>query len=205
MKVESLFSSGLCDENTYVITDEKSGLSAVIDPDLYYFKDGCRQLCEKFNITLILLTHAHFDHIYSAKELKALTGAEVCIHELDADTLADPSLNLSSQLGSGISLIPDRKLKDGDSIMLGCSEIKILLTSGHTRGSCCYICDGKIFSGDTLFHGSVGRTDFPGGSMKEMYRSIEKLKSLTEDYELYPGHGDLSTLSREKQYNPYFG
>lgn len=203
IRITPIYSCGLVDENTYVITDVVSGLSAVVDPDLYYIENGAEKLCKDFDISLILLTHAHFDHMYSAEELRKISGAEICIHSYDADALSDSVKNVSAQFQNKISLVPDRLLSDGDVLMLGDTEIKVLLTSGHTKGSCCYIADKAIFSGDTLFEGSVGRTDFPGGSMKEMMKSISLLKNISEDYDVYPGHGAATTLNREKKYNPF--
>ncbi|MDO4459748.1 MAG: MBL fold metallo-hydrolase [Clostridia bacterium] len=203
MKVTPYFECGLLGENTYVITDETSGLSAVIDPDLVYVKpEAVASAC---NIKYILLTHNHFDHIYSADKLRSLTGAEILITAIDAPGLEDSNSNLASMMDAEISLKADRKLSDGEIIMLGDTEIRVMLTPGHTPGSCCYITDDVIFSGDTLFESSIGRTDFPGGSMADMNKSLRKLISLEGDYDIYPGHGAATKLSTEKKYNPYLG
>ena len=201
-KIESLFSAGYVDSNVYVITDEATGFSAVIDPDFQYIKEA--EVAKEFDIKLILLTHAHFDHVYSAEKLREITKAPILIHELDFDALNDEKLNLSRMFGNSLKIKADKCFKDGDIISLGESSIKVLHTPGHTKGSSCFIIGEDMISGDMLFNYSIGRTDFPGGSTVEMRSSINKLKALDTDYKVYPGHGSLTSLFFEKKNNPYF-
>ena len=202
MTITPLYSDGLLDENSYVLTDEETGISAVVDPDLTHHTP--KYLSENYNIKLILLTHCHFDHVYSAEELRNLTHAEIVIHELDADGLLDGNVNLSAMMGgSVISFSADRKVTDGEEIELGNTKIKVVHTPGHTKGSVCYLTEDVLFSGDTLFSGSVGRTDFPTGSFSDMMKSMQTLMVLEGDFTVYPGHGSSTKLSSEKKYNPY--
>ncbi len=202
MTITPLYSDGLLDENTYILTDDETGISAVIDPDL--MRHTPRYLSENYNIKLILLTHCHFDHVYSAEELRSLTQAKIVIHELDAKGLLDSNVNLSAMMGgSPISFSADIKAADGEEIDLGNTKIKVIHTPGHTKGSVCYLAEDNLFSGDTLFSGSVGRTDFPTGSFSDMIKSMQRLMALDGEFSVYPGHGSSTKLSSEKKYNPY--
>ena len=190
------------EENTYIITDESTGLSAIIDPNLE--DSDINKLLEEYNVNKILLTHGHFDHLWSAEELRKKTGAEIFIHEGDARLALKPELNLSPMAGKNLSVKADVTLKDGDTIALGGTNFTVLHTPGHTAGSCCYISENCIFSGDMLFCGSVGRTDFPTGRFSQMEESVRLLKALKRDYTVYPGHGEKTTLDFEIKTNPYF-
>ena len=124
--------------------------------------------------------------------------------ELLEPVIEEPSYNLSKP--HGITVAPfqvDRALEDGDTIMLGETELRFMLTPGHTMGSGCYLTDECIFSGDTLFCASVGRTDFPTSSMQDMMQSVERLKNLEGDYRVYPGHDMFTSLERERKHNPF--
>lgn len=199
-KITALYGSGLLDENSYIITDETSGKSAVIDPSF----SNVNEIAEKYDITHILLTHGHFDHVASVDALKSLTGAEVIIHEDDLDLLKNPLMNLSPVVGMNISLTADSAVKDGEKINVGDTEFTVIHTPGHTPGSVCYICGGAMFTGDTLFKDSIGRTDFPSSSYESMLGSLKRLYELETDYILYPGHDEASTLFAEKANNRYF-
>ena len=153
----------------------------------------------------ILLTHGHFDHICGVYHLKEKTGAKVLIHEEDAMCLENIDYSLTSAV-KGYSQIPmsaDRILSDGDEISLGETVFKVMHTPGHTKGSVIYITDGHIFSGDTLFRCSMGRTDLPGGSTKTLFKSLRAIGQIQGEYNIYPGHGEFSTLSYEKRNNRY--
>ncbi|WP_407383300.1 MBL fold metallo-hydrolase [Ruminococcus sp.] len=195
---------GMIGTNCYLIEDEATGALAVIDPG-----DHCDELLREIDargkgLSYLLLTHGHYDHILGAAELCERYHPTVCASEKELMLIAEPSYNLSKK--HGLTIAPftvDRPLKDGDSIMLGESEIRFLLTPGHTMGSGCYLVDDSLFSGDTLFCTSVGRTDFPTSSTRDMMRSVERLKNLDGNYDVYPGHDMFTTLDRERRYNPY--
>ena len=160
---------------------------------------------QRLNLTKILLTHGHFDHIGGVEEVRAATGAEVYIHESDAPMLSSSSASLHSAM----SIMPFTPVTDYTSLKGDCyindgdCSFHVLHTPGHTHGSVCYIVNDVMFSGDTLFCCSVGRTDFPGGDAHYMMQSMELLASLEGDYKVYPGHNENTTLSYEKQNNPY--
>lgn len=194
--------------NCYLLIDEKSGDSALVDPG-WYSKET-----EKFvyshgdiNLKYILLTHGHFDHILGVHGFKQASGAAVAIHSADADKLTDPVKSLCEghfhERQTPVNA--DILLKDGDTVQLGDEKIKVMHTPGHTSGSVCFILenDRTIISGDTLFCRTVGRTDFLDGSDEEMYKSIKKLISLDGDYRVLPGHNRETTLDSERTRNIY--
>lgn len=198
------FVIGMIGTNCYLIGDEATGELAVIDP-----ADHSDALIKEIDdrggkLAYILLTHGHYDHITGAAELCERYHPTVCASEKEVMLIAEPGYNLSKNHGIAIKpFTVDRPLADGEVIKLGESEIRFLLTPGHTMGSGCYIVDDCIFSGDTLFCTSVGRTDFPTSSMRDMMRSVQRLKDLDGDYDVYPGHDIFTTLDRERKYNPY--
>ena len=155
---------------------------------------------------MILLTHGHYDHIRGVPEVAEKTGAKVYIHSEDAVMLTDPEASLARFVG-GTEFKPTAEfteIKDGDVIDFDGTAIKVIHTPGHTKGSVCYVFDDVILSGDTLFRGSVGRTDFPGGSAKEMQASLKKLKErIPDDAYVLPGHMNTSVMANEKRFNPF--
>ena len=191
--------------NTYIVTDDATGETAVIDAG------ACTdELLDKLNgknVRYILLTHGHYDHILGVPALKAHTGAEVLIHKADADCFWDTEKSLAS-FDHSFSQTPmkaDRLLSDGEEIHLGETVLSVLHTPGHTKGGVCYIDyqDRLIFSGDTLFCLTAGRTDFPGGSFEELMASLITLRNLPGDYIVYPGHNRATTLEHERVRNRY--
>jgi len=162
---------------------------------------------KNIKIELILLTHGHFDHMAGADELRRLSGAPIWCWEKEADVCQDPDVNLSYDfIGKSITIKPDKYLKDNEIIEAAGLKLRLIGTPGHTVGSCCYSFDDDkvLISGDTLFEGSVGRTDFPGGSSSTLVRSVkDKLFGLPDDTIVYPGHGAVTTIGDEKLYNPF--
>lgn len=153
----------------------------------------------------VLLTHVHFDHIEAAKEVLEATGADLLVPAGDAPALTNPVTSLVSLFrpGTRCDLQAARTLRDGDTVTAGALTLKVLHTPGHTPGSSCYLGDGILFSGDTLFAGSAGRTDFPGGDGTALLRSLKRLAALPGDYRVYPGHDESTTLEAERRHNPY--
>lgn len=196
--------------NCYIVTDRTTGDCAVIDPgEFNYALDKALSEVGYDKIKYILLTHGHYDHIGGANDVLSKTGgkAEVAIGEGDVLFLKDSLLNLTKFLAPKPleNLKCDIALHDGDKLTLGESIFTVIETPGHTRGSVCFICDDKIFTGDTLFCRSQGRTDFPTGSDKDMAASLKKLAQIEGDYMIYPGHNMTTTLDAERKYNPYIG
>lgn len=158
------------------------------------------------NLTLdkILLTHGHFDHTEGVKKVQEETGVPVYIHSRDATMLEGGSSSLAPFFGRPVIKIESyMEIHDGDIIESGNIRFTVMHTAGHTKGSVCYITEDTIFSGDTLFLESMGRTDYPGGDVDEMRESLKKLKNLKGDYKVYPGHFDSTTLGNERKNNPY--
>ena len=159
-----------------------------------------------FKIAAVLLTHGHFDHIWGTKELCELSGAKLYALDVEKEVLQDAHKNVSSQVGRAYTTDADIYLKDGDEMTIADMTFQVIATPGHTAGGCCYYFKeaGFLVSGDTLFRDSVGRTDFPTGSMGTLVRSIkEKLFVLPDETKVYPGHGDNTTIGHEKIYNPF--
>jgi len=156
-------------------------------------------------IKYIVNTHGHPDHTSGNKILKELTGAEILIHEYDASKLANTSGNLLTFFGLRSTSPPaDRILHEGDIIQVGTIKLKVLHTPGHSRGGISLLGEDFVFTGDTLFAGSIGRYDFPDASYKELMRSIrDRLAILPDHMKVYSGHGPPTTIGKEKRYNPF--
>jgi glyoxylase-like metal-dependent hydrolase (beta-lactamase superfamily II) len=154
----------------------------------------------------ILLTHGHFDHAGAARELAEEFHISIYVHEAEQEVLEDPQKNSSWMIGERKTFSADVFLQSEQELDLAGFHIRVLYTPGHTIGGCCYYFpyEDVVFSGDTLFCTSVGRTDLPTGSMSELVRSVrEKLMSLPDATTVYPGHGELTTIETERMYNPY--
>ncbi|AFQ42972.1 MBL fold metallo-hydrolase [Desulfosporosinus meridiei] len=197
---------GAMGANCYLFSCAESKNAVVIDPGA----DGkriYRWILEKgLKVEYILLTHGHIDHIGAVDELRELLGnVKVGIHEGDAGMLTDGKKNLSSYFGPGLTLKKaDLLLSDGQELMIGKEQLKVIATPGHSPGSVCFLCSDGLISGDTLFAGSIGRTDFPGGSMDQLLSGVKnKLLLLPENTRVFPGHGEETSIEEEKRDNPF--
>lgn len=197
---------GLYATNCYIITDTVTGMSAAVDCAV--FDGDFKRLLKRADVSrleYILLTHGHFDHICGVRALKENFGGKICISKEDAKCLSDEYLSLNASMGyteQGITS-PDILLADGDIITLGETKISVMSTPGHTKGSVCFVTDNEIFSGDTLFRLSAGRTDLPDGDGKTLMNSLKKLRNISGDRRVFPGHGGASLLSFEKENNGF--
>jgi len=196
-------------QNIYLYYDEQSGEGVLIDSGCSEAdKDAIAATISENNITIkgILLTHGHYDHIISIDEMKMLTAAVVCSHEIEKEVLENPNLNLSINIGMNLSVTPEKVFADGDIFQIGECALKVLHTPGHTPGGVCYYDEknSTLFSGDTLFEASIGRSDFPLGNHQVLIKSIvDKLMILPDDTKVYPGHGPRTTIGYEKRNNPF--
>lgn len=193
--------------NCYFAINEKTKEMFVVDPG-----DQAKLLAEqieKLGVTpvAILLTHGHFDHAGAAEELKNRYQIPVYVHEEEKKTMENPNINLSgSMMGNPKVYSADYYVKDNEELTIAGMQVRVLFTPGHTVGGACYYLPKEmvVFSGDTLFCESVGRTDFPGGSASTLIRSIrEKLLLLPDFIKVYPGHDEITTIGDERGYNPF--
>jgi len=196
---------GALETNAYVVYEQDSRQALVIDP-----ADEASRLLDvlqdnHLQVLAVVLTHAHFDHMLAAEALCKATGAPLWVGAGDADTIADPRRNLSGYFPgiTPLTLTPDRLLQEGDTLSLGVETLTVLETPGHTPGCLCLYGDGVLLAGDTLFAGSIGRLDFPGGDAEAMKCSLTRLMSLPEDTKVLSGHGPATTIGREMRTNPY--
>ncbi len=191
--------------NCYVLTDETSKQAVVIDPGVA--SPQLNAELSGYELKYILLTHGHFDHIYGCASLKEqYPTAKICIHKYDAIRVNDRSLNLIGDYDGELPKIEiDIILEDSDVLEFADTELKVLLTPGHSEGSVCFVDEKNknIFSGDTLFCLTVGRTDFVGGSYDDMMESIKKLSLFDDEYSVYPGHNRSTTIAFERKRNRY--
>lgn len=198
---------GMLMANCIILGCEKTREAAVIDPGDETERILLSLADSKLKLKYIINTHGHFDHVGGNKEMKEATGADILIHSLDAPML--------SQLSSDATLFgfsaensppPDRTLEDNDTISFGEIRLKVIHTPGHSPGGISLYIDNKVFVGDTLFSGSIGRSDLPGGDFNTLISSIKnRLFDLGDDVKVFPGHGPNTTIGREKLSNPFVG
>lgn len=189
--------------NTYILTADNKN-AVVIDPSQPRIKEALLQ--RGLKAAYVLLTHCHFDHVSGIAALQA-DGAEVVCSAEEAKLVGTEADAFDLAGIPRVEYTVDKTLKDGETVNLSGIEIKTILTPGHTAGCACYLVktdDGEVlFTGDTLFAGSIGRTDLPTGNLKTLRQSLKKLAALTVDYPVYPGHEESTTLFTEKKRNPF--
>lgn len=187
---------GIYMTNCYIVTDEKTLATAIIDPGdeasyvISYIEEN------KLDVKCIMLTHGHFDHTTAVKPVKEALNVPVYMHKADSD----PSLR------HGFEFIPLEEVTwydEGDTVQVGNLTFEVMNTPGHTEGSVVLKCENALFTGDTLFRDSCGRTDLAGGNMRKMLKSLKRLHDLEGDFEVYPGHEFSTNLERERQHNYY--
>lgn len=190
--------------NCYLAVDDETNEGFLVDPGAYskrnsdYIKSQCSTL------KYILLTHGHFDHITGVKEFRDDFNSKVVIHKNDEPCLRDSLKSLGvTQLLHSPKIDADIIAEDKDRLPFSSDEIEVIHTPGHTKGGVCYKIGDVLFTGDTLFKGTVGRTDFPGGSLQEIMKSLKKLNGLQGSLKIYPGHESETTLDFERENNPY--
>lgn len=198
---------GMVATNCYIIINKENKEALLVDPADNALRIS--NVIEENGCTLkaILLTHGHFDHIMALNYLKKRYNVPVYAHEEEEDVLKQSSLNLSGSIGQIYTTQADVYVKDGEHLKLAGLDVIVLYTPGHTKGGVCYYFPEEkvLMSGDTLFHCSIGRTDFPTGSMSQLVRSVkEQLFVLPDDVQVYPGHDSVTSIGYEKQYNPFF-
>lgn len=197
---------GPVETNCYYVINTATKETIVFDPGDSGDELAAQMRKEMLIPVAILLTHGHFDHILGIPEFRKSFPVPVYAHEEEEEVLANANLNSSGMIGRRISMKADHYLKDGDILNLAGLKIQVLFTPGHTKGGVSYYMEElhTVICGDTLFQNSVGRTDFPTGSMGTLVKSIrEKLFTLDDDVTVLPGHGPKTTIGWEKQYNPF--
>lgn len=202
----TILTVGPVQTNCYIVSKEGSSSCIVVDPGAeagkivsYIEKKGLS--CEG-----VLLTHGHFDHITGVAELVSATGAKVYAFEGEKELLMDPAQNASLMMGYEVAVEPEVLLRDNQKFSVADMEFQVIHTPGHTSGGCCYYAEEEkvLFSGDTIFMESIGRSDFPTGNGRVLLESVRnKVLVLPEDVEIYPGHGPETSVGYEKQNNPY--
>ena len=203
MKIEKIVEPNF-GENIYVLVDENTKKCAVVDPGgvqskvLNYIKNNGLQL------QYIILTHAHGDHIGAVKSIQQKTNAKIVAHSDEKELLLDKKKNLSNMMHCGAQEFDaDMYVNDKDKLELGSLKLTFLHTPGHTKGCMCIRVENEMFTGDTLFAGSIGRTDLYSADHKQMEKSLKKLAKYEDNVTIHPGHGPSSKLGVEKLTNPY--
>ncbi|MCI8505100.1 MAG: MBL fold metallo-hydrolase [Lachnospiraceae bacterium] len=199
---------GMLGTNCYFIVNTETEEIVIVDPadEADVIKNWC--LNHQKKPVAILLTHGHYDHILAAEAVREAFSVKIYAAETEKELLENASYNLSAMWSRPVTLRADEFVKDGERLHLAGTEIEVIATPGHTAGGVCYYIKeaGTLLSGDTLFAGSYGRTDFPTSSMAALARSVrERLFRLPEETAVYPGHGESTSIGYEKRYNPLSG
>lgn len=205
MKVEK-FVTGIISTNCYLVINEETKQAVIVDPAACPSYLVSHIKSEGLKVEAILLTHGHFDHIMGIDGFLNEFGVPVYVHEEDEECMKDPKLNQSSIYTAGYTFAEAQYLRDKQTLNLAGYEFEVIHTPGHTRGGCCYYVKSEnvLFSGDTLFQNSIGRTDFINSSMADLVHSVkDKLFLLPDDTLVYPGHMGETKIGHEKKYNPY--
>lgn len=196
---------GPLETNCYFVRDTETGDLVIVDPAWYDPSlEGKVRAAGAGHVKGILLTHCHVDHIAGAAQLKELTGAPLWAPPQEKEFLTDPALSLAYMIPGGIrSFEAEYPVAEGKPLQIGSLSFRVLHRPGHTIGSHCYLIEDLMLSGDTLFFGSVGRTDHPTGNTAMIMQSVRRLAALPGDWRVYPGHGPETTMKREHLINPY--
>lgn len=205
MKIEK-FSVGILGTNCYLVINEETREMVIIDPGGYPKKLAEHIKEEGMKPAAVLLTHGHFDHIMGIDPILEEYSIPVYVHEDDEDAMKDARLNQSRSYTAGYTFSDSNYVKDGEKLELAGFTFEVIHTPGHTKGGCCYYIEAEkaLFSGDTLFQNSIGRTDFENSSTDDLIRSIrERLFLLPDETHVYPGHSGETMIGYEKTHNPY--
>lgn len=202
----AILTVGAIQTNCYIVNKEGSDSCIVIDPGDEAEKIADYMKRHGLKNEAILLTHGHFDHIMGVSKLLSLAGGKLYAYEGEKELLADPNMNCSPMMRQNLALEPECWVRDNQKLTLAGMDMKVLHTPGHTIGSCCYYLEQEkaLFSGDTIFMESVGRSDFPTGNGRQLIQSIhDRIFPLPDDVEIYPGHGPQTSVGYEKLNNPF--
>jgi len=204
----NMFTLGPLSTNCYLVCCDETRKAVIVDPGFNRESEAERMLREvkerSLQVEFIVNTHGHPDHTCGNGILKRAVGASILIHEDDAHMLGETGRELAVMFGFRVHSPPaDKLLRDGDLIKFGNVELRVIHTPGHSRGSISLVGKNAVFTGDTLFAGSIGRYDFPDSSLGDIKRSVRKLASLPDSLIVYPGHGPTSTIGKEKKINPF--
>lgn len=202
MKID-WFPLGPLQVNSFLVTCKDTGKSVIIDPG--GTSPALNAALEATDLTAVVLTHGHFDHIGGVDDITGRFDVPIMIHSRDEHMLYDPAANGSQLFGEPLTVSGDIKLmSENDIITFGNCGLRVIHTPGHTQGCVSLIGDGLVFSGDTLFRGAVGRWDLPGGDYSVLMQSLrDTFIGMDDNIEIYPGHGESTTIAHEKRTNPF--